>query len=99
MVEKINVQISIEIEKMFQLSKRGVPLFRTAIQRMNYASGEDCPTGACKRVRDKQEIFTVEDNCPVHLKGGSADKILYGFTLGLALLGAGMSLFKIFQMS
>lgn len=28
---------------------------------MNYASGEDCPTGACKRVRDKQEIFTVRE--------------------------------------
>ncbi|CAB3378947.1 Hypothetical predicted protein [Cloeon dipterum] len=40
-----------------------------------------------ERVRQKMELFQKPNGIPIHLKGGQADKVLFGVTLGLSAVG------------
>ncbi|KAM4641465.1 cytochrome c oxidase subunit 7A1, mitochondrial [Discoglossus pictus] len=49
------------------------------------------------RVIEKQKIFQADNDIPVHLKGGTSDTILYRITMGICIVGTGLSLFQLFK--
>ncbi|KAM5236334.1 cytochrome c oxidase subunit 7A1, mitochondrial [Ctenodactylus gundi] len=45
------------------------------------------------RVAEKQKLFQENNDLPVHLKGGTADSLLYRLTMVLTLGGTAYSLY------
>ncbi|XP_004636815.1 cytochrome c oxidase subunit 7A1, mitochondrial [Octodon degus] len=45
------------------------------------------------RVAEKQKLFQENNDLPVHLKGGTADQLLYRLTMVLTLGGTAYSLY------
>ncbi|RZC38235.1 COX7a domain containing protein, partial [Asbolus verrucosus] len=43
------------------------------------------------KLKEAQKKFGIEDNVPVHLKGGVTDKLLYQLTILVTLTGVGLS--------
>ncbi|KAK7791619.1 hypothetical protein R5R35_014690 [Gryllus longicercus] len=50
-------------------------------------------------IRLKMERFQLADGVPVHLKGGPLDKVLFTITVGLCLVGLGLSANMFYGMS
>jgi hypothetical protein len=44
-------------------------------------------------------VFQKIDDLPVHIKGGPVDKVLFGVTLALCVIGIGYSLQTVYVMS
>ncbi|XP_039872941.1 cytochrome c oxidase subunit 7A2, mitochondrial [Pelmatolapia mariae] len=51
------------------------------------------------KVPQKQKVFQEDNGMPVHLKGGSADALLYRTTMALTVLGVGYVLFELVKAS
>ncbi|KAM7368317.1 hypothetical protein PAMP_014546 [Pampus punctatissimus] len=46
-------------------------------------------------VPQKQKMFQEDNGLPVHLKGGTADALLYRTTMALTVLGAGYVVYEL----
>merc|ERR1711915_609015 len=46
-------------------------------------------------VPQKQKLFQEDNGIPVHLKGGTADALLYRTTMALTVLGAGYVMYEL----
>ncbi|KAF3703210.1 Cytochrome c oxidase subunit 7A2, mitochondrial Cytochrome c oxidase subunit VIIa-liver/heart [Channa argus] len=51
------------------------------------------------KVPEKQKLFQEDNGMPVHLKGGSADALLYRTTMALTVLGAGYVVYELVKAS
>uniref|UniRef100_A0A3P9I9E6 Cytochrome c oxidase subunit 7A2, mitochondrial n=2 Tax=Oryzias TaxID=8089 RepID=A0A3P9I9E6_ORYLA len=51
------------------------------------------------KVPQKQKHFQEDNGMPVHLKGGSADALLYRTTMALTVLGAGYVVYELVKAS
>ncbi|XP_054618542.1 cytochrome c oxidase subunit 7A2, mitochondrial [Dunckerocampus dactyliophorus] len=51
------------------------------------------------RVPKNQKLFQEDNGLPVHLKGGTADALLYRTTMALTVLGVGYVLYELVQAS
>uniref|UniRef100_H2MT09 Cytochrome c oxidase subunit 7A2, mitochondrial n=1 Tax=Oryzias latipes TaxID=8090 RepID=H2MT09_ORYLA len=51
------------------------------------------------KVPQKQKHFQEDNGMPVHLKGGSADALLYRMTMALTVLGAGYVVYELVKAS
>ncbi|XP_006004107.1 cytochrome c oxidase subunit 7A2, mitochondrial [Latimeria chalumnae] len=49
------------------------------------------------RVPEKQKIFQEDNGIPVHLKGGTADALLYRLTMSLTIFGMGYVLYELIR--
>ncbi|XP_037541959.1 cytochrome c oxidase subunit 7A2, mitochondrial [Nematolebias whitei] len=47
------------------------------------------------KVPEKQKLFQEDNGLPVHLKGGSADALLYRFTMVLTVAGACYTVYEL----
>uniref|UniRef100_A0A3Q0R0B9 Cytochrome c oxidase subunit 7A2, mitochondrial n=1 Tax=Amphilophus citrinellus TaxID=61819 RepID=A0A3Q0R0B9_AMPCI len=47
------------------------------------------------KVPQKQKVFQEDNGVPVHLKGGTADVLLYRATMALTVVGVGYVLFEL----
>ncbi|XP_036602388.1 cytochrome c oxidase subunit 7A1, mitochondrial-like [Trichosurus vulpecula] len=45
------------------------------------------------KVAEKQKLFQENNDLPVHLKGGSRDRLLYSITMAMTVGGTGYTLF------
>ncbi|KAK2855858.1 hypothetical protein Q5P01_004593 [Channa striata] len=54
---------------------------------------------AQNKVPEKQKLFQEDNGMPVHLKGGSADALLYRTTMALTVLGAGYVVYELVKAS
>jgi len=50
-------------------------------------------------LKKKQQLFQRIDDLPVHIKGGPIDKVLFGVTMALCVVGIGYSLQTLYVMS
>jgi len=50
-------------------------------------------------LKKKQALFQRIDDLPVHIKGGPVDKVLFGVTMALCVIGIGYSLQTLYVMS
>ncbi|KAM7395885.1 hypothetical protein PAMA_007250 [Pampus argenteus] len=51
------------------------------------------------KVRQNQKLFQEDNGIPVHLKGGTADVLLYRATMVLTVLGAGYAVYELVMAS
>ncbi|KAF7231390.1 cytochrome c oxidase subunit 7A2b [Nothobranchius furzeri] len=51
------------------------------------------------KVPEKQKLFQEDNGIPVHLKGGTADALLYRMTMSLSVLGVGYVLYELVKAS
>ncbi|CAG01459.1 unnamed protein product, partial [Tetraodon nigroviridis] len=47
------------------------------------------------KVPQKQKLFQEDNGVPVHLKGGSADALLYRSTMALTIVGTGYVVYEL----
>ncbi|XP_051265211.1 cytochrome c oxidase subunit 7A2, mitochondrial-like [Dicentrarchus labrax] len=47
------------------------------------------------KVPQKQKLFQENDGIPIHLKGGTADALLYRTTMALTILGTGYVVYEL----
>ncbi|CAN9507344.1 unnamed protein product [Ophioblennius macclurei] len=47
------------------------------------------------KVPQKQKLFQEDNGMPVHLKGGTADALLYRMTMSLTVLGTGYVVYEL----
>ncbi|XP_068454870.1 cytochrome c oxidase subunit 7A2, mitochondrial-like [Clinocottus analis] len=47
------------------------------------------------KVQQKQKVFQEDNGMPVHLKGGSADALLYRSTMVLTVVGVGYVVYEL----
>ncbi|CRK87012.1 CLUMA_CG000819, isoform A [Clunio marinus] len=66
---------------------------RTAIRN------EDSVHPGYKKIKLIQEQFQKPDGLPVHLKGGTMDRVLLGITTVLCLVGIGMGVELIYDLA
>ncbi|XP_044524555.1 cytochrome c oxidase subunit 7A1, mitochondrial-like [Gracilinanus agilis] len=45
------------------------------------------------KVAEKQKLFQEDNDLPVYLKGGATDRILFGLTMAMSVIGTGYCLF------
>ncbi|XP_022913062.1 cytochrome c oxidase subunit 7A, mitochondrial-like [Onthophagus taurus] len=76
--------------KTLVLAQRFVRHFGQTAARNSSVTGETAST-KFPALKQAQKHFGIEDHVPVYLKGGVGDKIIYIATVGLTLLGLGMS--------
>ncbi|CAL1585752.1 unnamed protein product [Knipowitschia caucasica] len=72
-------------------------MFR-AIQTLQGTARRSISCSAVRRgnnVPDKQKLFQEDNGMPIHLKGGSADALLYRGTMLLTVLGAGYVVYEL----
>lgn len=53
-----------------------------------------------EKIRKKQELFQLDDDIPVYLKGGAGDKMMLGFTtilIGIGLITSGQTIWRLFN--
>ncbi|XP_058468585.1 cytochrome c oxidase subunit 7A2, mitochondrial [Solea solea] len=49
------------------------------------------------RVPEKQKLFQEDNGLPIHLKGGTADVLLYRATMTLTVFGVGFTLYQMWE--
>ncbi|XP_034383144.1 cytochrome c oxidase subunit 7A2, mitochondrial-like [Cyclopterus lumpus] len=49
------------------------------------------------KVPQKQKAFQEDNGLPIHLKGGTADAVLYRTTMALTMLGAGYVVYELLK--
>ncbi|XP_054474640.1 cytochrome c oxidase subunit 7A2, mitochondrial [Anoplopoma fimbria] len=47
------------------------------------------------KVPQNQKLFQEDNGLPIHLKGGTADAVLYRTTMALTILGAGYVVYEL----
>nr|AGM32612.1 cytochrome c oxidase subunit VIIa [Coptotermes formosanus] len=50
-------------------------------------------------LKKKQELFQRNDGLPIHVKGGPVDKVLFGITMALCVIGTAYSLQTLYVLS
>lgn len=50
-------------------------------------------------LKKKQELFQKKDGVPLYLKGGPVDKVLFGITVALCVLGTALSIQTFYVLS
>lgn len=74
------------------ISRARAPLVRISTRNKSVAEKEG-------RIKELQELFTMEDGVAVHVKKGFTDKVLYQTTVGGCVIGLGIVLKSFYDMA
>uniref|UniRef100_A0A3B3ZWP5 Cytochrome c oxidase subunit 7A2, mitochondrial n=1 Tax=Periophthalmus magnuspinnatus TaxID=409849 RepID=A0A3B3ZWP5_9GOBI len=69
--------------------------FNPALQAVARRSISSSAVRQGNKVPHKQKLFQEDNGMPVHLKGGSADALLYRTTMVLTVMGVGYVVYEL----